>query len=130
MKKTVCAVIVTYNRLEVFKKSLMGMVEQTYQPTVIVAVNNNSSDGTKEYLEGFEGHPVVRPMHLKENIGYPGGIEQGMKYGRTLGDFDYYLIMDDDTYHENDTLGKLVENLEKSDFGIMGLNGMNIKLGT
>lgn len=130
MKKTVCAVIVTYNRLEVFKKSLMGMVEQTYQPAVVVAVNNNSSDGTKEYLEAFENHPIVRPMHLKENIGYPGGIEQGMIYGRTLGDFDYYLIMDDDTYHESDTLGKLVENLERSEFGIMGLNGMNIKLGT
>jgi rhamnopyranosyl-N-acetylglucosaminyl-diphospho-decaprenol beta-1,3/1,4-galactofuranosyltransferase len=130
MKKTVCAVIVTYNRLDILKKSLMGMVEQTYQPAAVIAVNNNSSDGTKEYLEGFADHPIVKVLHVNNNIGYPGGIELGMKYARKFGDFDYYLIMDDDTLHKNDTLEKLVTNIEDSGFGIMGLNGMNIKLGT
>lgn len=130
MGKSVCAVIVTYNRLDVFKKSLQGIIDQTYTPAAIVAVNNNSSDGTREYLESFAEHPIVKPLHIEENIGYPGGIEQGMKYGRTLGDFDYYLIMDDDTFHENDTLRKLVDKIEEHGFGIMGLNGMNIKLGT
>ncbi len=105
------------------------MIEQTYQPTTIVVVNNNSSDGSKEYIESFGSDSIVKPLHLTENIGYPGGIEQGMIYGRTLGDFDYYLIMDDDTLHDKETLGKLVTNIENSGFGIMGLNGMNIKGG-
>src|SRR5690606_4843773 len=68
-------------------------------------------------------------LHLNLNIGYPGGIEEGMKYGQTLGTFDYYLIMDDDTIHDPHTLEGLVENIDKHGFGIMGLNGMNIKLG-
>ena len=105
------------------------MVEQTYQPTTIVVVNNKSSDGTREYLDSLNDHPIIKTIHLEENIGYPGGIEQGMKYGQTLQDYDYYLIMDDDTIHDKNTLQGLVENIDAHGFGIMGLNGMNIRMG-
>ena len=96
---------------------------------MVVVVNNNSHDGTKEYLDSLENDQVIKPLHLTENIGYAGGLERGMKYGKSIRDFDYFLMMDDDTFYENYTLEKLVDNIETGGFGILGLNGMNIRLG-
>ena len=44
----ICAVIVTFNRLE---KALKKYEEQTKRPKYLLVVNNNSSDGTMEYLK-------------------------------------------------------------------------------
>ena len=42
--------IVTYNRLEKLKIALKKYENQTILPKYIIAVNNNSNDGTKEFL--------------------------------------------------------------------------------
>ena len=44
-------IIVTYNRIEKLKKALDAYENQSYQPDTILIVNNNSTDGTKEFLD-------------------------------------------------------------------------------
>ena len=44
------AVVVTYNRLAKLKKVLESFDKQTLIPGTIVIVNNNSNDGTFEFL--------------------------------------------------------------------------------
>ena len=43
-------VIVTYNRKEKLRKAIQCYEEQEYKPRFIVVVDNNSTDGTKEFL--------------------------------------------------------------------------------
>lgn len=78
----ICAVIVTFNRLECLKKALKKYEEQTKRPKYLLVVNNNSSDGTMEYLkiweqEQSEIQKVV--VNLPCNTGGAGGFHAGME---------------------------------------------------
>ena len=47
-------VLVTFNRLNKLKIALESYNTQTYKPSYILVVNNNSTDGTTEYLEEWK----------------------------------------------------------------------------
>ena len=47
-------VIVTYNRLEKLKIALKSYEKQSFKPQYILVVNNNSTDGTLEYLKEWK----------------------------------------------------------------------------
>lgn len=102
----ICAVIVTFNRLECLKKALKKYEEQTKRPKYLLVVNNNSSDGTMEYLkiweqEQSEIQKVV--VNLPCNTGGAGGFHAGMEKALEL-DCDWIWVSDDDAYPEPDAL--------------------------
>lgn len=93
-------VIVTFNRLEKLKHTLVCYEKQTIKPRTIIVVNNNSSDGTKEYLDewkdvksSFEKHII----NLDDNIGGSGGFYEGQKFALGLNP-DWIMLADDDAY--------------------------------
>ena len=51
----VTAVVVTYNRLKLLKECIEALLAQTYPEMDILVVNNNSTDGTQEYLDELTG---------------------------------------------------------------------------
>jgi GT2 family glycosyltransferase len=128
MKKNVCAVMVTYNRLETLKTALAHILAQTVKPAAIIVVDNNSTDGTQEYLASVE-EETVKTLFLKRNEGPAGGIHAGMKYGLQLQAFDYFWILDDDTFYASNALSELVDTIRGTEFSMLGLHGANIKLG-
>lgn len=105
----VSVVVVTYNRLSLLKECIDHLINQDIQLEGIFVVNNNSSDGTKEYLDEISDSTVVHPIHLKENIGGAGGFLYGISYAYSNSKSDYFLIMDDDTMVEKNTISKLEE---------------------
>ena len=127
--KAVCAIIVTYNRVEVLKQSLSHVLNQSLKPATVVIVDNNSSDGTKDYMKSLEKLDNIKCVYLQNNIGYAGGIAHGMRHGQTLRDFDFFWIMDDDSMPKPNALEELVKNIEASSFDILGLDGSNYKYG-
>ena len=44
-------VIVTYNRLSLLKECISALKNQTYKINKIYIINNNSTDGTSDYLQ-------------------------------------------------------------------------------
>jgi rhamnopyranosyl-N-acetylglucosaminyl-diphospho-decaprenol beta-1,3/1,4-galactofuranosyltransferase len=130
MNNTVCAVMVTYNRLEILKSTLAHVLDQEYPPTNIIIVDNYSTDGTKEYLQTLLIDQRIKTIHLDTNMGAGYAISQGMKLGLKLKDFDYFWVLDDDSYYKDNVLKDLVTNISKSDFALVGLSGSNIRFGT
>jgi GT2 family glycosyltransferase len=128
MTKKVCAIIVTYNRLETLKTALAHILAQTVPPAAIVVVDNNSTDGTKDYLASVQ-NDTVRCLFMNSNEGPAGGICHGMEYGLKLKEFDYFWILDDDTFYEKNALSELINTIDSSGFTMLGLHGGNIKLG-
>jgi len=54
--------ILTYNRKDFLKRTIDALHERTRTPFKILVVDNSSTDGTKEYLEGEVGKKISEMM--------------------------------------------------------------------
>lgn len=101
MKITV--VIVTFNRLNLLKKTLTAVKNQTIRIDQIVVVNNSSTDGTETWLESQNDILTI----TQENTGGAGGFESGIK--NAIQNFsDWIWVMDDDVFPQKDALENLL----------------------
>ncbi|CAJ1190549.1 hypothetical protein FS150101_NMOIFPPK_01290 [Fructilactobacillus sanfranciscensis] len=109
MNKEVAVVLVTFNRLELLKKSINSVLSQTTPVKKIFIINNHSTDETENYLKGYQNDNRFKVINLKENLGGAGGFSAGLKAAYGDGPYDYYWIMDDDTLPEPDALKNLLK---------------------
>jgi rhamnopyranosyl-N-acetylglucosaminyl-diphospho-decaprenol beta-1,3/1,4-galactofuranosyltransferase len=132
MNSNVCAILVTYNRLETLKTALEHVLAQDVKPTTILIVDNCSTDGTIEYLQSLHGRDNIYCIFMDNNTGSAGAIAAGMTFGLThnLNKYDYFWVLDDDTFYAPNALKDLVENIEQTQFVMLGLHGANFKMGT
>ena len=107
--KSVCAVIVTYNRKELLVRNLRSLFKQTY-PMNIIIYDNASTDGTYEYLSENDClKSNVQYIKGEYNSGGAGGFYNGEIVAVDLG-YDYIWLMDDDGYCLNEyTLERLMD---------------------
>lgn len=105
---SIIALIVTYNRLNLLKESIAALQVQTIKPKKILIYNNNSSDGTTEYLKLLTDKDIAVENAI-ENTGGAGGFHHGIAMAYKLG-ADWVWVMDDDTIAEPGALEKLVES--------------------
>ena len=68
---SLCTIVVTYNRKELLVENLKAQIGQTLFPDHILIIDNNSSDGTFDYLNnsGYLTLPNVVYYNTGENIG-------------------------------------------------------------
>lgn len=102
MDKKVCAVVVTYNRLTLLQECIEALRAQSKKLNGIIVVNNNSTDGTKEWLN----HQVDLVSIHQQNLGGAGGFHNGMKMAYELG-YDWIWCMDDDCLPDRHALKNL-----------------------
>lgn len=103
----ITVVVVTYNRLSLLKENIEALRAQKGATCKILVIDNHSTDGTKEYLQGGQCADV-EVLSLEENLGGAGGFFYGMKKAYEDG-ADAVWIMDDDTIPYEDALDKLLE---------------------
>lgn len=126
-KKSVCAVVVTYNRMKYLINTLSALHTQTYSLSAILIVDNNSSDGTRELLwnKGFINYVAEDTVSEKtvngvnyiyyrssENSGGAGGFNKGIEVASKMN-FDYLWCMDDDVLPDNDCLEELMKYISE-----------------
>lgn len=100
-------VIVTYNRLELLRECLSQCFLQSVPFKEILVVDNNSSDGTGEYLEGLSAaNKNLTILCLPENTGGAGGFFEGLR--SVDKNTDYILLLDDDAVIDKD----YIKNIE------------------
>lgn len=120
--KDICTVLVTYNRLDLLKECLTA-INLNENVKHIVIVNNNSSDGTKEYLDTLNEEKYI--IHnSEENLGGAGGFSLGMEIGFQQTNDEYFWIMDDDTIPNEQASHYLLEKaaLLNNKFGFLCSN--------
>lgn len=100
-------VIVNYNGKYLLAKNLPSVVNTDYNDFDIVVVDNDSSDGSVEYLK--KNFPSVRVVESGENLGFGKGNNLGV---RTYPDYDAYLFLNNDVSVPKDWLKELVKVLE------------------
>lgn len=119
----VSCVLVTYNRLDLLKECLQALQQQSKQLAHIVIVNNNSTDGTTEYLAQLTASQYI-VHNVAQNIGGAAGFNLGMKIAYQQTDDDYFWIMDDDTIPQKNCLEQLLASADKlqQNFGFLCSN--------
>lgn len=113
MNKEVCVncVVVTYNRLGLLKENVAALLAQTYPIRKIIVIDNCSTDGTREWLEGFSGDGRFKVVRPERNLGGAGGFSLGLRVSVEDG-CDYTWLMDDDTIPYPDSLELLVKPMK------------------
>ena len=106
---SVCAVLVTYNRRDLLARALDKIAAQERRPDAVLVVDNASTDGTRELLEGKD----VEVLRLPDNAGGAGGFAAGLRHARSAG-HDWYWLMDDDTFPEPDCLATLLAGADRA----------------
>lgn len=109
-RHSVTAVFVTMNRRETVLTCLRKLAEQTSRPGALLIVNNASTDGTLEAIEGWAREHSdfpVRTITLEENLGNAGGMEIIVETAFREG-AGYAWILDDDSWPEPLALERLL----------------------
>lgn len=110
------AVIVTFNRLEKLKQTIIKTLSEDVQ--LVVVVNNASTDETGTWLESLED-ARLKVVNLPNNIGGAGGFHVGFKSVLEAGDFDWLVCYDDDAYPQVGAFTRFKElNLPESVVGV------------
>jgi rhamnopyranosyl-N-acetylglucosaminyl-diphospho-decaprenol beta-1,3/1,4-galactofuranosyltransferase len=125
----VCAIIVTYNRLETLKTAVAHILAQSVAPTAIVIVDNNSTDGTKAWLQTMDGRQAIHCIYMESNTGSAGAIAAAMQFGLQQNAYDYFWVLDDDTFYAPNALKELIESMDQTGFSLIGLHGASLKWG-
>lgn len=112
-KHKVTAAIVTYNRLDLLKKSLKAVLSQGTNLNHVVVINNASTDDTENWLnQQAQKNKKIIVFNSKKNLGGAGGFNQAVKTFIKETNDDFVWLMDDDTIPQKDSLDALLRFAE------------------
>ena len=103
----VIAVVVTYNRLELLKRTIGCLRNQSRPLDGILVVNNGSTDSTAEWLTAQPNLHVI----TQDNTGGSGGFHTGIREA-FLQEADWIWCMDDDVFPRTDCLEQLLRHTD------------------
>lgn len=112
----ISAVVVTHNRLALLKECILGLESQIRSLDTIYVVNNDSTDGTAEWLLTKKNLIVLN----ERNLGGANGFFVGIKKSYDDGN-DWTWCLDDDTIVQEDSLSKMLlsNKIERDDTGFI-----------
>src|SRR5476649_825718 len=103
----VTIVIPVFNQLEFTRQCLESLTAAGYDDSMIVVVNNASTDGTAEFLAT---RPKLRVINNSENRACAAAWNQGFQAGKTK----WTLFLNNDTVVPQGWLESLVDFAEKN----------------
>jgi len=120
----VSVVIPTYNRKAMLMRAVNSVLGQTYSRLELIVVDDGSTDGTKEHLEGFRADCRFN-YYYQENRGQ----SVARNFGISQAKGEIIAFLDSDNYWKE---GKLQHQLafwnEHKDFDILYSDGIAIDL--
>ncbi len=119
------SIIVIYNGMRRdWIQKCFSSIEASSVPVKIIAIDNASTDDSVHYIKA--NFPNVLLIESKENLGFGGANNLGLKKALDLGG-EYFFLLNQDARVEKDTLEKLVTQAQNNpEYGIVSplhLNG-------
>lgn len=100
-------VIPTFNRIGSLPRALDSALNQTYQPSEIIVVDNGSSDGTTKLLR--EHYPSIRLL-IEKKLGVSAARNKGIRHSK----FQWIALLDSDDAWDKTKLEKQKNALASS----------------
>lgn len=101
----VSVIIVNWNGKRYLERCLSSLEKNKYKPEKmeIIIVDNNSSDGSVEFVRKF--FPDVFVLKLDKNYGFAGGNNRGVRFAKGK----YIVFLNNDTQVTKEWLSELVQ---------------------
>lgn len=118
MKKLkVFVIILNYNGKDVIERCIASVLESDYPNLEIVVVDNNSTDGSLEFIK--RKFSKVNFIKNSRNIGFAAGNNVGIRFAIERM-ADYVFVLNNDAWIKKDTISKLVSfSLKNNNLGII-----------
>ena len=121
-KFKVTVIVPVYNEEKTVTRTMEGLKEimsKGFANYEIVAVNDKSTDSSKELLEKIDG---IKILNNPYNLGYSASIKRAME----ASDADYIVIIDADGTYPSKDIPKLAEYIGSYDMVIGARIGKNV----
>lgn len=103
MNQCVSVIIPTYQGEKYINRAIDSVLNQTYQNTQIIVVDDGSTDNTKSALEQYKANEKIQYV-FKENGGLSDARNVGLRHARGM----YVYFLDSDDWIEERYLEKMV----------------------
>jgi len=92
-KKPISIILLTWNRIELLKKTLTGIKERTKHPYKLIVVDNFSDDGTQDFLRQETKKGFIQILILNDiNLGQTAAFNKAFAYV----DSETFIVTQDD----------------------------------
>lgn len=120
-------IIPTYNEINNIRR-MIPILRENYHNTAILIVDDNSPDGTAEYVKLLQSedkmiHLISRPGKMGLGTAYVAGFRYVLKAG-----YKYIIQMDADFSHDPKEIGVFLNNIQGHDLliGSRYIHGVNV----
>ncbi|RJQ35840.1 glycosyltransferase family 2 protein [Candidatus Microgenomates bacterium] len=103
----VYTIVLTWNSKEFIEKCINSVLASTY-PTEILIIDNNSTDGTEEYIR--KKFNSVKFIQNNKNLGYAGGNNVGIREALKMK-ADFIFILNPDATIAQNCISELVNTM-------------------
>ena len=110
MTPKIFIIILNWNRRDDTLECLKSVYALDYRNYEVILVDNGSTDDSVSAIKLLFPQAIL--IKNRENLGYTGGNNVGMRYALEQG-ADYFWLLNNDTVVRSDTLSRLVEAGEK-----------------
>ncbi|MBP9738867.1 glycosyltransferase family 2 protein [Candidatus Saccharibacteria bacterium] len=108
----VLIVILNFNGWEETLTCVDAVLKQTYKDFHIYLIENGSKDESIKKLKGFEDHQKITYIKNPKNLGFAGGVNQGITHA-IENDYEYVALLNNDAIVDKDWLKQLVATSKK-----------------
>lgn len=117
-KRDVLIVILNYKGWKETLPCVERIFNQTYTGYDIFLVENGSGDESAEKLADLAKDDRVIYQANEKNLGFSGGVNQGIRYAIEHG-YPYTVLLNNDAFIDKDWLRILRETIEKTDASVI-----------
>jgi len=101
-------IIVNWNGMDITLECLSSLRQLSYSNSVIVLVDNASTDNSVQAVKQFA--PEVTVLEMPQNLRFAGGNNQGIRHALERG-ADYILLLNNDATVDKDCLSQMVSRM-------------------
>ncbi len=101
--------LLTYNAGQYLESCLASVFKQSYPRLEILIIDNQSTDGTIDYLKGLKERANLRIIFNQKNLGFAAGHNQGIRESRG----DFVCCLNQDAVLDKDFIQNAVQELVK-----------------
>ncbi|MFM0731891.1 glycosyltransferase family 2 protein [Paraburkholderia sediminicola] len=101
--------IPTKNRMELLKRAIDSVLSQSYLHIEIVVVDDGSTDGTREYLNGLSEISSIRPIFMPVSV----GACNARNFAISAATGEFVTGLDDDDYFEPNRIRDFVDRWQE-----------------